>query len=185
MGDDKYTSKIWKPKGGGHFTRQDGLYMRHLKTQLPKFKGGNVLEIGPGEGMFAYKLINEYKINKITFLDLEKNINKAYDFLRGKDVKIPIDRVFARNYKKLFEKRFNLIVANVVITETPKEYREDLLNNMISHCDYCMIIGSLSNKQLNSDNYKEWLFDLFLKNFTKIRCEKTKYLNTYALTGEK
>jgi len=175
-------NNLWKETGGqqNHYTRQDDLYLEYLSKQLPKFNGGRVLEIGPGAGGFALKLNNKFKINEYFILDLEVNI---FDSVLSLSVNgyYNVKYCYSKDYRNLFGKEFDLLVANVVIPETEKNYREDLLNNVIPNCKNSMIIG-----QMDSDNgYKKWIMELFNKNFDVVKCELTTYLNCYALTGEK
>ena len=48
-----------------------------------------------------------------------------------------------------------------------------------------MIIGQLTGKWVEGDEYKDWIVELFNSNFDTVECELTPYLNCYALTGNK
>lgn len=176
---NKYITNLWKEKGGGHYTHQDDMYIEYLYKLLPKFSRGKVLEIGPGTGRFALKLIDSFGIKDYNLLDLEKNIFDSIIFLKSRGF-TEITYYFSQNYKDLFNEKYDLLVANVVIPETPKKYREDLLNNVIPNCKNAMIIGMFLDKE-----YEIWIKDLFNKNFDVVKCELTQYLNCYCLTGEK
>jgi len=174
-------NNLWKETGGQqmHYTKQDDLYLKHLSEQLPNFSGGRVLEMGPGEGGFALKLNNEFKINEYYVLDLEVNIFDSVNFLKESGFN-NIKYCFSKDYKTLFGEFFDLFVANVVVTEVGKEYREDLLSHILPHTRNAMIIG-----QFQDEKYKKWIFDLFNNNFDVVKKELTQYKNCYALTGEK
>lgn len=187
----KFESNTWSQDGGGHYTNQDDMYMEYLHKLLPNFNGGRVLEIGPGTGGFALKLINKFKLTEYFILDLEKNIFDSLNFLKLNNFH-DIEFYFSQKYQELFNKNFDLIVANVVIPETPKKYREDLLNNIIPNTKYSMVIGQLGGEKdvsvYNDDKpneYKEWILDLFNKNFNIVNKELTPYCGCYVLTGEK
>jgi cyclopropane fatty-acyl-phospholipid synthase-like methyltransferase len=172
----------WNESGGQqvHYTGQDDLYIKYLSEQLPKFKGGRVLEIGPGWGKFALKLINKFELKEYNILDSEANINDSINFLNLNGFS-NIKKYFSKNYKNLFGEKFDLLVANVVISEVEKEYREDLLNNIIPNCKKSMIITQINF----NDAYGKWIMDLFNNNFDTVITKLTAYKNCYALTGEK
>ena len=177
---EKYISDIWKMDGGGHYTNQDDMYFQYLRKLLPNFIGGDVLEMGPGTGVFALKVINEYNLTKYNVLDLEKNIQDSINFLKLKGFG-NVEYYYSQEYEKLFDRKFDLFVANIVVPETPKDYRENLLNHIIPNCRNAMIIS-----QINPDNgYEEWIINLFNNNFDDVKKELTPYKNCYALTGEK
>jgi len=173
---------LWRETGGqqNHYTRQDDLYVEHLFKQLPNFKGGRVLEIGPGDGGFALKLVNRFLIDEYYVLDLESNIFDSVLNLTTNGYK-NVKHCYSNDYKNLFDVEFDLLVANVVIPETEKFYREDLLNHVIPNCKNSMIISQMDSE----GGYKGWLMGLFNENFDVVQCELTTYLNCYALTGEK
>ena len=174
-------SSLWKDGGGGHYSHEEPMYMEFLQKLLPNFKGGKVLEIGPGSGLFAEMLIESYDITDYTVLDLEKNIFHSVSRLINK--KINLDYVFSQNYKDLFDRKFDILISNVVIPETPKEYREDLLNNVIPNCNSAFIIGQLIGPWAKGEEYKNWILNLFNSNFNNHHYELTPYKNCYALSG--
>jgi len=173
---------LWKETGGQqeYYTRQDDLYMKHLLEQLPNFNGGRVLEVGPGDGGFALKLVNKFDVKEYFVLDLEANIFDSVLFLSANGFN-NVKYCYSKDYKNLFGQNFDLFVANVVISEVGKKYREDLLNSIIPNCNAAMVIGQMDF----DDEYKKWLINLFHNNFSVVKCELTTYLNCYALTGEK
>ena len=179
---DKYIDDIWK--NGGEYTHQEKLYLECLSKQLPLFTGGVVLEIGPGTGKFAHELINKYNITKYYVLDIDKNINDSVEMLKTNCPKIEVVPVLSQNYRTLFNIDFDLIVSNVCIPETPKTYREDLLNNVIPNTINAMIIGQLGGwGREGHEEYEGWIKGLFNDNFHSVMCELTPYANCYSLTG--
>lgn len=173
---------LWNENGGQqmYYTNQNDLYMKHFSEQLPNFTGERVLEMGAGWGGFALMLINKYNIKEYSLLDLEANIQDSVNFLNSEGF-TNIKQYFSNNYKDLFGKNFDLFVANVVLTEVGKEYREDLLNNVIPNCKNAMIITEINFE----DEYGKWLMNLFKNNFDNVDVKTTIYGNCYALTGEK
>lgn len=178
-----FRTQTWVNGGVGHYTHQEDMYMNFFKKYIPNFKGGKVLEIGPGTGEFARRMIKEYDIEKYTVLDLEENVFDSVNFIKGKNLGIELDYVLPQNHTDLFGEEFDLIVSNVCIPETPKEYRESLLNNIIPNTKNSMIIGQLDGKWVNGSEYEDWIKGLFNNNFSNVVCELTPYKRCYALIG--
>jgi ribosomal protein L11 methylase PrmA len=172
---NKFESDIWKDGGVGHYTNQNDMYLEYISNEL-SFIDGKVLEIGPGSGIFA---LNKYSLTEYHVLDLEKNIMDSVNYLKNNGFN-NINYTFSQNYRDLFSKKFELIVSNVVIPETPKEYREDLLNNIIPNTNKAIIIG-----QFPDIEYENWILNLFNNNFNLVTQKMTKYKNCWALIGEK
>ncbi len=180
---DKHIADIWSSVKG-HYTKRDSMYMEFLDKMLPEFNGGRILEIGPGTGEFAKMIIKNYNVEKYRVLDLEKNISDSVNYIKKENLGITLDYTFSQNYKDLFDEEFDLIVSNICIPETPKEYREDLLNNIIPNTKMSMIIGQL-NGDWDDGSYEPWIRKLFTDNFGEVSSELTPYLNCYSLTGIK
>lgn len=176
---ESFTTDTWAEGGPGHYTHQETMYMNFLTKLVPSFKGGKVLEIGPGTGEFAKRMLSSYPITSYTVLDLEVNIFDSVNNVNSEK----LNYVFAQNYRNLFDIEFDLIVSNVCIPETPKEYRENLLNNIIPKCSHAMIIGQLAGDWVEGSEYEDWIKKLFDNNFEIVHCELTPYKNCYALTG--
>lgn len=176
----KLISETWADGGFGHYTKEEPMYLEYLEKLLPRFSGGSVLEIGPGTGLFAKMLIDKFDINKYTVLDLEKNIFDSVNKLKHQ---YELDYVFAQDFRNLFNQKFDLVVSNICIPETPKEYREELLNNIIPNTQRAMIIGQLNGVWVDGDEYEVWLKGLFENSFNKVSCELTPYRNCHALVG--
>ena len=181
---DSITSKLWGDEGLGHYTHQESMYLEYLNTAFPEFTGKSVLEIGPGTGLFAQMLIKKYKIEEYTILDIEKNINDSIDNIKSLTPETTLHPITSHSFKTTFNKKYDLIVSNICIPETPKEYREELLNNIIPNSRYAMIIGQLTGDWVIGNEYEVWIKSLFNDNFSDVKCKLTDYKNCYALTGQ-
>jgi SAM-dependent methyltransferase len=177
----EHISDIWADGGPGHYTRREPMYFSFLERLLD-FEGGSVLEIGPGTGRFASMLIGGFDIEKYTVLDLEKNIFDSVNHVKNAKG-FELHYVFARDYRNVFGEQFDLVVSNVCIPETPKEYREELLGNVLPNARQAMIIGQLNGAWVEGDEYEVWLRGLFGDNFQRVACELTPYCNCYAMAG--
>lgn len=175
-------SKLWESNGYGHYTKLDNMYMDML-SNLNVDNFSNVLEIGPGTGEFAKMVIGKYDPIEYYILDLPENIGDASKTLT--ETGINFFAIEANNHEYLFDKKYDLLVSNICIPETPKEYREKVLNNIIPNCNNAMIIGQLEGNWDIIGNYKEWILDLFNKNFSEVKQIKTSYRNCIALIGMK
>lgn len=173
---------VWGDDGGGHYTNQDEMYLNYLYSEIPNLNDMHVLEMGAGTGRFAFKLHTANRIKKYTILDLEKNIMDSVDFLgyRGYN---NIEQVYSSQYKNLFNRNFDIFIANIVIPETPVVYRMDLLNNVLPNCEHAMVINQLNPS--DQKNFKEWILGLFNNCFERVVVEKTSYGNCYAIIGTK
>lgn len=178
-----YVTDTWATGGDGHYTHQEDMYMRFLNELLPNFKGGSVLEIGPGTGEFAKRLIKNFDITEYRVLDLEQNIQDSINNVHDAKLGIEVTPVLSSCYSDTFDTPFDLVVSNVCIPETPKNYRESLLNNVIPNTKHAMIIGQLTGSWVEGSEYEDWIRELFDNNFTTTNCELTPYKNCYTMTG--
>jgi phospholipid N-methyltransferase len=183
---DKHTSPIWEDGGFGAYTKQEDIYLSHLERQdniKSLLKHGSVLEIGPGTGKYAGMLIDTFKVKKYTILDLEKNISDSLTYLKKYET-VDLQGICSQDYKKLFNQKFDVLVSNVVIPETPKDYREDLLNNVLPNCKSSMIICQIKEKDDVGNDPMEFFFDeLYNRVYTNVVFELTSYRNCYCLIG--
>ena len=200
MKDDEHLGPLWRVQGvGGSFTNQENIYFRHLKDIGRDLSSAKVLEIGPGNGDFAAELIKLHNITDYTFLDIERTIAPAiknvteklrhrrppytiHDYYTYPDAKIK--GVPSQKFETIMKNKFDLVVSNVCIPETPVKYRQRLLNNLLPRAGAAMIIGQLtSSSTIPDDGYGEWIKNLFESSFDKTSCTLTDYKGCYAWIG--
>ena len=162
------------------FTNQNNMYLQHVSKIKTNFKRGTVIEIGPGNGEFACLFSKKYDIKKYTLLDLKNVIHYSENTLKKNMPNLLVETVYAEEYKDSFSKEYDVLISNVCIPETPKEYRRDLLNNLIPMSKSSMIIGQLEE---TGQDYKDWITKLFRENYDNVLCDLTDYKNCYALIG--
>ena len=198
--EEEITLRIWSAiiedgRAMRAYTKQDNVYMSHLNNQ-PKIRSllenGSVLEVGPGTGKYATMLIEKFNVRKYTVLDLKENIEDSLINLfnqkkiresRGKP-ETEIEGIYAENYSSLFGQEFDVLIANNVFTETPKKYRENLLNNVMINCKSSMIHDQIEeNDAIGLEPMGSFYKELYSKVYNKVIFEPTGYSNCYCLIG--
>ena len=174
---NKHITYRWSEEGTGHYTKQEDMYMKFLKKMLPQFKGGSILEVGPGTGEFAKRMFDKYSVTEYNILDVEGNINDSKDFLNGLGLKA--NYIISQNYEKLFGSDMDLFVSNVCLPEIPEYYSKNLVKSMFPTCEYAFVIGG--NEFSDYNNWIKSLFDMFFKI---VQVEETGYCGTFAISGE-
>jgi len=167
---------LWENEGKGHFSRQEKLYFEELRKVDINFT--SVLEIGPGDGAFARQLIKERDITSYTFLDIPKGLD-----LLKKSFKDTVNYVSCFDYEDLFDTKFDLFVSNICIPETPKNYRESLISNVLPNCKSAMILGQLEGPWDTDKDYKKFIMSNFNDNFENVLVSPINYCNCYSVIG--
>ena len=177
--DEKHISYIWGNEGNGHYTHREDLYFSHLKDMLPEFKGGRVIEVGPGTGKYGVMLHNNFDIESYTIVDIEKNIKDSKATFANNN--LGGEFVNAQDFETLFGREFDIFISNVCLSETPDYYRDDLLNNILPNCKYVMIIDGDGYKL----EYNDWLGNTVKKYFTNVEIKDSGYAKCLAIVGKK
>lgn len=177
--EEKHVAVIWSEEGNGHYTHKEGLYLNHLKTMLPEFKGGRVIEVGPGTGKYGVMLHEHFDIESYTIVDIEKNIKDSKNTFANNNLEG--DFVMAQDYETLFDKEFDIFVSNVCLSETPDYYRDKLLNNILKKCKFVLIIDGDGYKK----EYNTWLVDTVKKYFPEVESKPSGYAKCLAIAGKK
>lgn len=120
----------------------------------------NILEVGAGYGNFCRCLHDRVQVEDYTILDTKSMIRFSKSFLAHYD--IPCTFVESDRYKDLFDKKFDLLVSNICLSELPVDYREDLLNGVLPNCDSVFIIDS------GYVGFSSWLEQKITKFFTDV-----------------
>jgi len=172
---------LWaSPNGGGHFTREEDLYFQHLQEVKYNLSGAHVLEIGPGDGMFARRLLRENKLASYTLLDVKEHLSNALNAIHSEHPDTPLKGFSSEEFETVMTMEFDLVVSNICIPETPREYHHHLLSNLLPRAQSAMIIGQITEMGIN---YETWLKGLFVNSFDRQSCILTSYKNCYAWTG--
>lgn len=172
-----HISNLWGT-GKGYYTQAEAKYI-DLFSKMSSFTGGTVLEVGPGTGSYAGKLHDGYAIKQYTILDIESSINDSKSYLTGRG--LDCEFVLSRDYEVLFNRKFDLFVSNLCLSETPSYYHTNIFNNILPNCERIMII--------DGDDYLEGYNDLLMEavksTFTKVDVRDSGVCGCWAIYGEK
>ena len=174
---EKHVTPLWAADGGGHYSNREPMYFKFLSKLLPHYKGGSVLEVGPGTGRFAQMMMARFPVGGYTILDLESQMEDSMKLLAGRGCEF----VCSQDYQKLIGRPFDLFVSNVCLPETPDYYREDLCNRIFPNCQYAFVIGGDPKE---GGTYNKWIRQVFKDHFAVVREEHTRYCRTFAISGE-
>ena len=165
---------LWSDQGDGRYSRREGLYLGHFDNLVRNFKGGSVIEFGPGTGEFALKLMERFPITEYTIVDLAKNIGdskKLFEQNNRRGVFIE-----SKDYEKTFNKKYDLFVSNNCLSEVPKYYLENIFANIVPNCQCLYMFDG------DADNgYNEWLILNAFKLFKEVHFVKTIYCHGIAI----
>ena len=135
-----------------------------------KVENANVLEMGAGFGNFCRCFNNKTKLGSYSILDTPSMLRFSKSFLQHH--KISCEFISVENYRSLFGRKFDLFVSNICISETPEDYRNDVLDNIWPNCKKLFVIdgdgrpGSLFN---------DWLEVKVKNHFKKVIIEEMPY----------
>lgn len=172
---DMHVTKMWEKGGVGHYTGREDMYFEYLGKLLPEFKGGSVLEVGPGTGLFAKRMMERFDITSYSILDIETKIGDSMRMLDG----MGCDFFVSQDYASLFGRDFDLFVSNVCLPETPGYYRETLCEGVFPGCRSAFVIGGGAK----GDPYNEWIKKVFGSHFKHVSVADTGYCSTFAIGG--
>ena len=117
-------------------------YFDNLKQPI------SVLEVGAGWGNFCRLLCNKIKVSDYFIVDtisMSRFSKKLLSHYNIKEVKF----VEPNDIEILFDKHFDLFVANSCLSETPDNYRRKICELAFSNCDNLHIIENDSEIEEN------------------------------------
>lgn len=112
----------------------------------------SILEIGCGYGGQALAILEEISIS-YTVVENEKMLNQAKKFLGKK-----VEYIDAKQIRTLKNREFGFFISHHCLSETPPEYREYILKNIIKNCQRIFIIdindGHIPNRRMREAGYE-------------------------------
>jgi len=129
-----------------------GKHTKHCKRTIDDIEahldiqdGWKILEVGGGYGNLCRLLSEKYTLD-YTLLDTPSMARLAKAFLNAHDV--PYAQIMCDNYEDIRLKEYDLYVSVQAISETPKQYRESVLDIAFDKCKaFYMIEGNSSDKE--------------------------------------
>jgi len=120
-------------------------------------KNYSILEVGACFGNFCRCLCERTSVESYTILDTINMLRFSKTFLGVCN----INTVFVESdlYTTLFDKKFDLLISNICISELPELYANDLLDNVLPNCKSVFIIDSAIKE------FRVWLETKLIKYF--------------------
>lgn len=137
---ENHVTSLWAEGGEGHFTNYNEMYQSLFKNVFGKQRFGNILEIGAGDGSFAEWVMDANYGCVYYFLDIPAGINLLRSKFGDEAFYIPSSR-----YKALFNSKFNLIISNNCLSETPSYYRDFIIEQVLPSCPNLFVIDGDPN----------------------------------------
>ncbi len=125
----------------------------------------DILEVGGGFGGLCKALHNYTEIGSYTLLDTPEMLRFAEKFLGYFNINANL--IPANSFRNLFDKKFDLFISNICLSETPKEYRKELLDNVLPNCKTLFVLnaGYKAHPLLDDGNFNVWLEQIVRSNF--------------------
>lgn len=127
----------------------------------------SILEIGCGYGGLCSEILKRINIS-YTVIDNEKMLNQAQKFLGEK-----VEYIDATEIDTILGRKFDLLISNFCLTETPLEYLKYVLKNIIKNC----------HKILVTDHENELIEKYLQEYFTITKTEHNKNANQFMYVG--
>ena len=143
-------------------------------TKRWKLEDVSVIEIGAGYGAYCEEFHNTVKVKDYTIIDTPSMLRFSKAYLTDKG----INCTFLNTEEPLPERNWDLLVANVCISEIPDEHAKEMLSYLFKRV----------NKVAIMDCELPWLTDMIRDNFdtcAKVSCPECLQNNHYLYTGEK
>lgn len=109
-------------------------YVKIFEEHFPQFSG-KILEIGAGTGFFAKKILKSCKDVDYTILDIEKNMPYVKKMLSEFS---NVNYITSDKYKEALKGEYDLFIETHCLSETPRYYYLDILENLSTKS--CLVI---------------------------------------------
>lgn len=136
--------------------------------------GGRILEIGAGNGFLAKNILERNKDVQYTILDIAAHFDEIRETLRDHST---VEYIASSDYKKIFDQEWDLLIETHCLSETPRHYYTDILENI--SVKSCFVIDYGGDP--NDPGFDKTLNDWFDRTFAA----REKYPNNKLLGGHK
>jgi len=130
----------------------DPEYLNLWETHFSDFSG-KILEIGAGTGFLAKNILNKNNNVEYTILDIERNFQYIEETLAGNT---GVKYIKSSEYEKIFNEEWDLLVATHCLSETPRYYYTDILNNLSVKSCFVIDYGGDPSDPGFEDTLKSW-----------------------------
>lgn len=182
--DVNHITVIWNSQKYASYTLKTSERVKQifdLFQKMSHFKGGTVLEVGPGEGRLADMILNHYSVESYTVLDLKKNFKDSEPLLKGK-----VRYVESKDYEQIWHKRYDLFVSTFCISETPNYYKDNLYAHVLPNCDNAFIVdGDTNSKRPGFFDFEGELEEVMKQNFAHVEKRDSGMHYCMAIAGGK
>ena len=164
MVDDYKRSEILKESQDNvHFNSM--VCLDQISRLLRIFKdlsGMKVLELGAGIGNFSRIFRQFVDTKSYTILDLPVMSKFSKKFLGGHSLETEF--VDSDKYHELADRKFDLFVSNICLSETPMDFRNEIINSIWGNCNRLFVIDG----DANDPTFDIWLRGSIKKHFNDI-----------------
>jgi len=128
-----------------------------------------VVEVGGGFGNFCKVLSDRIDIERYVIVDTPSMLKFAKKF--HEVFNVPCEYMTVDEIDNLVGQEFDIFVSNICLSETPKEYRERLLNNVLPTCQRLYVINGdqRAHPELDGGKFNEELEELFSRHFDHLQ----------------
>lgn len=102
-----------------------------------ELKNSNIIEIGSNYGGLCRVLTMADENIQYTLVDHDNMNRFSKYFLESHDNKIWLE---PKDLDNITDQKFDLFISNICLSETPKQFREWLYENIVNNCTSCFII---------------------------------------------
>ena len=148
-----------------------------LLKHFGKVNNVDILEVGGGYGNFAKIFSKTVNTKSFTLLDTKSMLRFAKAFLKGENINF----VNTEELERLFDKKFDIFISSICLSEVPDSYRKLLIDKIIPNCNGLYVMDTMLND----------LKECVEKNFSKISIEPIEgnlvcpFKNHYLYIGKK
>lgn len=132
----------------------------HLLAHFPDLEQAKVLEMGGAFGNFCRVLHKVADVSSYTMLDTPVMLPFAQKYLEYHG----IEAKYVDSPQKLVRNKFDLLIANLCLGQTPEEYREYIGEKIFPRCQRCFIIDGSTEES----GFHNWLVKVLEDNFTSV-----------------
>jgi len=133
-----------------------------------------IIEIGAGYGAYCEEFHKMFKVKDYTIIDTKSMLRFSEAYLKDKD----IECTFVDTEECLPDRNWDLLIANICISEIPEEHAREMLAYLFKRVKKVAIM----------DVNIPWLEELIKANFDKFlknECSECNQTNHYLYLGEK